>query len=80
MVTALALAAAVCFALGNVAQQRGTLDTEAGEGDPRFLVQILRKPVWLAGEPPSAWAGSSRRSPSTAVRSAWSSPSRRSAW
>jgi drug/metabolite transporter (DMT)-like permease len=49
MVTTLALAAALCFALGNVLQQRGTLDTEAGGDDPRFLVQILRKPVWLAG-------------------------------
>jgi drug/metabolite transporter (DMT)-like permease len=45
----LALAAAVSFAFGNVLQQKGTLETSAGEGDPRFLAQILRRPVWLAG-------------------------------
>jgi len=49
MVTTLALAAALSFALGNVLQQRGTLETDAGADDPRFLVQILRRPVWLAG-------------------------------
>jgi len=49
MVTTLALAAAVSFALGNVLQQRGTLETSAGGDDPRFLVQILHRPVWLAG-------------------------------
>ncbi len=46
---ALAILAALFFALGTVLQQKGTLSTEAGEGDPRFLVQILRRPVWLAG-------------------------------
>jgi drug/metabolite transporter (DMT)-like permease len=45
----LAIAAAVAFALGTVLQQKGTLTTEAGEGDPRFLLQILHRPVWLAG-------------------------------
>ena len=45
----LALLAALAFALGSALQQRGTLETEAGEGDPRFLVQILRKRVWLVG-------------------------------
>jgi drug/metabolite transporter (DMT)-like permease len=45
----LAIAAAVAFAVGTVLQQRGTLATEAGEGDPRFLVQILHQPIWLAG-------------------------------
>jgi drug/metabolite transporter (DMT)-like permease len=45
----LALLAAVAFALGNVLQQKGTLETPAGGDDPRFLVQILRRPVWLAG-------------------------------
>jgi drug/metabolite transporter (DMT)-like permease len=45
----LAVVAAVFFALGTVLQQKGTLSTEAAEGDPRFLVQILRRPVWLAG-------------------------------
>jgi drug/metabolite transporter (DMT)-like permease len=45
----LAAAAAVAFALGTVLQQKGTLTTEAGEGDPRFLLQILHRPVWLAG-------------------------------
>jgi len=46
---ALAILAAVLFALGTVLQQKGTLSTAAGEGDPRFLIQILRRPVWLAG-------------------------------
>jgi drug/metabolite transporter (DMT)-like permease len=45
----LALLAAFCFALGAVLQQRGALQTKAGEGDPRFLAEIIRKPVWLAG-------------------------------
>jgi len=46
---ALAIVAALLFALGTVLQQKGTLSTEAQENDPRFLVQILRRPVWLAG-------------------------------
>ena len=46
---ALAIVAALLFALGTVLQQKGTLATEAQENDPRFLVQILRRPVWLAG-------------------------------
>ncbi len=45
----LALLAAMAFALGTVLQQKGTLEASAGEGDPRFLTQILRRPVWLAG-------------------------------
>jgi drug/metabolite transporter (DMT)-like permease len=45
----LALLAALSFALGSVLQQRGTLQTSASEGDPRFLAEILRKPVWLIG-------------------------------
>jgi drug/metabolite transporter (DMT)-like permease len=45
----LALLAALAFALGSVLQEKGTLETDAGEGDPRFLTQILRRPVWLAG-------------------------------
>jgi len=45
----LALLAAFAFALGNVLQQKGTLQAPAPEGDPRFLAQILRQPVWLAG-------------------------------
>ena len=49
MAYALALLAALAFALGSVLQQRGTLETAAAEGDPRFLTQILRRPVWLAG-------------------------------
>jgi drug/metabolite transporter (DMT)-like permease len=46
---ALAVVAAVLFALGTVLQQKGTMSTEAGEDDPRFLVQILHRPVWLIG-------------------------------
>jgi drug/metabolite transporter (DMT)-like permease len=49
MTTALALLAALAFALGNVLQQKGTLETEAPEGDPHFLSQAVRRPVWLAG-------------------------------
>ncbi len=45
----LALLGACCFALGNVLQQKGTLEVPAAEGDPRFLAQILRRPIWLAG-------------------------------
>jgi drug/metabolite transporter (DMT)-like permease len=45
----LALLAALSFALGSVLQQKGTLQTSAAEGDPRFLAEILRKPVWLFG-------------------------------
>ncbi len=45
----LALLAALFFALGSVLQQRGTLQTSAAEGDPRFLAEILHKPVWLIG-------------------------------
>jgi drug/metabolite transporter (DMT)-like permease len=45
----LALLAAFAFALGNVLQQKGTLETPSDGDDPRFLVQILRRPVWLAG-------------------------------
>lgn len=44
-----ALMAASSFALGSVLQQRGALHTPAGEGDPQFLLQIIREPVWLAG-------------------------------
>ena len=49
MAYTLALLAALAFALGSVLQQKGTLETAAAEGDPRFLTQILRRPVWLAG-------------------------------
>jgi len=45
----LALVAALFLALGSVLQQKGTLETSAGADDPRFLVQMLRRPVWLAG-------------------------------
>ncbi len=46
---ALAILAAVLFALGTVLQQKGTLSTTATGDDPRFLLQILHRPVWLAG-------------------------------
>jgi len=45
----LALVAACAFALGTVLQQKGTLDTSDGSGDSPWLIQILHKPVWLAG-------------------------------
>ena len=45
----LALLAASAFAMGSVLQQKGTLETPANDDDSRFLVQILKRPVWLAG-------------------------------
>jgi drug/metabolite transporter (DMT)-like permease len=47
--TVLAILSALAFALGTVLQQRGTLQTSALEGDPHFLAEIIRKPVWLLG-------------------------------
>jgi drug/metabolite transporter (DMT)-like permease len=41
--------AACAFAFGTVLQQKGTLDTTQRSGDASWLIQILRKPVWLAG-------------------------------
>jgi drug/metabolite transporter (DMT)-like permease len=49
MGVAFALLAACAFALGAVLQQRGTLDTTSGAQDANWLIQILRKPIWLAG-------------------------------
>jgi drug/metabolite transporter (DMT)-like permease len=49
MGSSLAIAAAVAFAVGTVLQQKGALSTEAPENDPHFLLQVLHKPVWLAG-------------------------------
>ena len=46
---ALAVLAAFLFAFGTVLQQKGTLATAAAQDDPRFLLQILHRPVWLAG-------------------------------
>jgi drug/metabolite transporter (DMT)-like permease len=46
---ALATLAAVAFAFGTVLQQRGNLDTASGENDPRFLVEVVQKPIWLLG-------------------------------
>jgi drug/metabolite transporter (DMT)-like permease len=46
---ALAVLAALLFALGTVLQQKGTLSTAAGGDDPHFLLEILHRPVWLAG-------------------------------
>jgi drug/metabolite transporter (DMT)-like permease len=43
----LAILAAVLFAFGTVLQQKGTMATE--DDDARFLIHILRRPVWLAG-------------------------------
>jgi drug/metabolite transporter (DMT)-like permease len=45
----MALAASVCFAIGTVLQQKGTLQAPSAGGDPRFLIQILGRPVWWAG-------------------------------
>jgi drug/metabolite transporter (DMT)-like permease len=45
----LAVLAALAFAFGTVLQQKGTLQTSSAGADPRFLIEILHKPVWLAG-------------------------------
>jgi len=45
----LALLAAIAFAFGSVLQQKGTLEVPAEGDDPRFLAQIVRRPVWLTG-------------------------------
>jgi drug/metabolite transporter (DMT)-like permease len=45
----LGLLSPLAFALGTVMQQRGTMETPAREGDPHFLVQMVRRPVWLVG-------------------------------
>ena len=44
-----AFIAACAFGLGTVLQQKGTLDTTSAGGDSHWLIQILHKPVWLAG-------------------------------
>ncbi len=49
MAEIMALLASMCFAVGTVLQQKGTLETAGGADDPRFLVQVLRRPVWLVG-------------------------------
>ena len=49
MVYLFGLLSAFAFGLGLTLQQRGTLQTAAPEGDPRFLREVLRKPVWLLG-------------------------------
>jgi len=45
----LALVAALFFAAGTVLLQKGTLETKSKASDPRFFVQIFRRPVWLLG-------------------------------
>ena len=49
MAILLALLAASAFATGSVLQQKGTLEAPAEDDDPRFLFQILKRPVWLVG-------------------------------
>ncbi len=49
MVEALATAAAVAFALGNVLQQRGTTEVPADRHYGPFLLLVVGRPVWLAG-------------------------------
>jgi drug/metabolite transporter (DMT)-like permease len=45
----LALLAAISFAVGTVLQQKGDLEATAVSGHSSWLVQILRKPIWLGG-------------------------------
>lgn len=49
MAILLALLAASAFAMGSVLQQKGTLEAPAEGDDSPFLLQILKRPVWLAG-------------------------------
>jgi drug/metabolite transporter (DMT)-like permease len=49
MVALFALLGACAFALGSVLQQKGTLEAPADGDDPRFLIQTLKRPVWLVG-------------------------------
>lgn len=49
MTFAFALAAAFSFAMGTALMQRGTMQTTTEASDPRFYVQILRRPAWLLG-------------------------------
>jgi len=46
---ALALAAALLFALGTVLQQRAGLEEPASGPSSGLLIQMARRPVWLAG-------------------------------
>jgi drug/metabolite transporter (DMT)-like permease len=49
MAVTLAMLAAVVFAFGTVLQQKGALQTTAGSDDPKFYLQLLKRPVWLLG-------------------------------
>jgi hypothetical protein len=49
VVVLLGLLAAVSFSFGISLQQRGTLSTEADEGDWRFLTEVIHQPVWAFG-------------------------------
>jgi drug/metabolite transporter (DMT)-like permease len=55
MGSGLAILAAILFAFGTVLQQKGTMAT--GDDDTRYLLHILRRPVWLfgAGLQASGW-------------------------
>jgi drug/metabolite transporter (DMT)-like permease len=46
---ALALAAALLFALGTVLQQRAGLESPVDGGSSGLLIQMAKRPVWLAG-------------------------------
>ena len=49
MEIALALAAALLFALGTVLQQKAALDEPPVGSSSGLLLRIARRPVWLAG-------------------------------
>jgi hypothetical protein len=49
MTILLGLLAAMAFSLGIALQQRGTMATSAGEGDWRFLAEVIRQPIWALG-------------------------------
>ena len=45
----LAVVAALAFAVGNVLQQRGTLEASEGKGYGTFLTELFHRPVWVVG-------------------------------
>ena len=46
----LALLAALCFAVGTVCMQKGTMAMPIGESEkPGFLLKLIRQPIWVAG-------------------------------
>ena len=68
MTDALALLAALAFALGSVLQQKGTLEAPSGGDDPRFLIRSSIVPSGLPEVDFRSAAGCSRPLLLTRVR------------